>query len=410
MATDNESLMNLNTTSSPGVNPLMQATLNRYVLKMNRTQRKYTQFGQRVSIPQGRTKTLDFDKLSPLPKATQPLVEGITPKGSTINITRIKGEPTQHGNYVSYTDQLDFFANDPSPEVLRYAELLGENQISTYEQMDAMTLASGLNVFYASGATDRDALNAVLKVDDIRKAVAMMKTNKVRPAAGNDYIAFVHPLVVADIWKDDEWVEPRTYQDTTQIYNGEIGKMYGVRFIEDPDAYVYYGDAFSDANIPYELTVVKVSDTGNKVYVAEDLTSAQASAIVSAGYVWINGKKWTVTAANSGSNGEAYITITGASGSIIAPDMVIHDGSGYKATSGSDPSNGKNIYSTVIIGGDAFGTSGDESVEIIPKGLGTAGTNDPLNQRGTMGWKGYHFFKILNQLAVTRIESLATIG
>lgn len=408
--TDQETLLNLNTTSSPGVSPLMQGTLNRLVLQMNETQRKYTQFGQQVTIPEGRTKTLDFDKLSPLPKATVPLVEGITPKGSTVNVTRIKGEPTQHGAYVSYTDQLDFFANDPSPEVLRYTELLAENQISTYEQMDAMTLASGLNVFYAGGAADRDALNKVLSVDDIRRAVASMKANRVKPATGSDYICFVHPNVVYDIWKDDEWKEPRTYADTSQIYNGEIGKMYGVRFIEDPDAYVYYGDAFSDADIPYELTVVSVSASGGKVYVAEDLTSAQASAIATAGAVWINGKKWTVTAASAGSNGEAYLTITGASGSIIAPDMVIHDGSGYAGTQGTETSDGRNIYSSIIIGANAFGTAGDDSVEIIPKGLGSAGTGDPLNQRGTIGWKGYHFFKILNQLAVCRIESLATNG
>jgi hypothetical protein len=237
-----------------------------------------------------------------------------------------------------------------------------------------------------------------------------MKANKISPAVGSDYIAFVHPNVVLDIWKDDDWTEPRTYSDTTQIYNGELGKMYGVRFIEDPDAYVYYGDAFSDASLPYELTVVSVSATGNKVYVAEDITSAQATAIGTAGAVWINGKKWTVTSATAGTNGEAYLTITGASGSVIAPDMVIHDGTGYEAGSSSYTSNGKNIYSTVILGSGAFGTAGDRSIEIIPKSLGSSGANDPLNQRGTMGWKGYHFFKILNQLAVTRIESLATIG
>ena len=43
---------------------------------------------------------------------------------------------------------------------------------------------------------------------------------------------------------------------------------------------------------------------------------------------------------------------------------------------------------------------------MINKELGSAGTADPLNQRGTYGWKGYHFSMILEQLKLVRIESL----
>ena len=128
---DTDFMLNLNKTTSSGMSPLMEAVLNRYVLEANRTNRKYTRFGQRVDIPPGKTKTIAFDKLSPLPKASQPLTEGVTPTGSAVNVTRIKGEPEQFGNYVSYTDQLDFFAHDPSPEVLKYADLLTENQLET---------------------------------------------------------------------------------------------------------------------------------------------------------------------------------------------------------------------------------------------------------------------------------------
>ncbi|MGN0162273.1 MAG: N4-gp56 family major capsid protein, partial [Candidatus Ornithomonoglobus sp.] len=141
MATDFETNLNLNGTGSAGMSPLMESILNRYVLEANKTNRKYTRFGQQVNIPQGKTKTIAFDKLSPLPKAVKPLTEGITPTGAAVNITRIKGEPEQFGNYVSYTDQLDFFANDPSPEVLKYTELLTENQLETFEHLDAMELA-----------------------------------------------------------------------------------------------------------------------------------------------------------------------------------------------------------------------------------------------------------------------------
>ena len=72
-------------------------------------------------------------------------------------------------------------------------------------------------------------------------------------------------------------------------------------------------------------------------------------------------------------------------------------------------SSGKPVYPTIILGKDAFGTSGDKTVQLINKSLGSAGTGDPLNQRGTVGWKGYHFTKILEQTKMVRIESIASV-
>lgn len=400
MPTDRETLLNMNTTASSGMSPLMESVLNRYVLERNKQARKYTKFGQQVDIPKGKTKTIAFDKLSPLPKASQPLTEGVTPTGSAVHITRIKGEPEQFGNYVSYTDQLDFFAADPSPEVLKYADLLTENQLETYEHLDAMELASGLNVFYAGGAASRSAVTDALTVKDVRRAVTSLKRNKVQPADGKDYIAFIHPDVVFDIWSDDEWRQPHTYADTKQLYDGEIGRLFGVRFIEDPDAYVFRGNPFADKYD--ELTVVKTD--GTKIYVAETIETADVSKFASK-KIWINNVSYTLasTGAAAGSNGAGYLIATASvDGKMIEPDMKIYPGDGGN-------SSGKPVYSTIIVGKDAFGTSGDKTVQIINKSLGSAGTGDPLNQRGTVGWKGYHFTKILEQSKMARIESIASV-
>ena len=390
--------LNLNTTTKNGMSPLMESILNRYVLDANKTKRKYTKFGQKVDIPKGKAKTVAFDKLSPLPKATTPLTEGVTPKGAAINITRVKGEPEQFGNYVSYTDQLDFFANDPSPEVLKYTDLLTENQLETFEHLDAMELASSLNVFYAGEAKSRAELTDVLTVKDVRRAVTSLKRNKVQPADGTDYIAFIHPDVVYNIYNDDEWRQPHTYRDTKQLYDGEIGRLFGVRFIEDPDAYVFRGEPFADKYD--ELSVVKVE--GSNIYIAETLEVSDA-ALISDKPVWIDNRKYTVLSATAGENGEAFLTMSeDVTDKMVVADMKIYPGEG-----GID---GTPVYSTVIVGKNAFGTAGDKTAEIINKSLGSAGTSDPLNQRGTVGWKSYRFFKILEQTKMLRIESIANLS
>lgn len=395
MATDE--ILNANLTTSSGMAPLMEAILNRYVRENKTTERKYTQFGQKVSIPKGKTKTIAFDKVSPLPKAIVPLTEGVTPRGEALHITRIKGEPDQYGNYVTYTDQLDFYANDPSPEVLKYTDLLKENQVETYEYIDSLELSSGTNVLYAGTATSRSTLADVLTVKDIRRAATQLARNKIKKADGTDYIAFVHPDVVYNIWSDEEWQKPNTYADATAIYSGEVGRLFGVRFIQDPEAVVFRAYKFED-KYP-ELSIIKVDAAGKKIYVAETITTTSS---YTSKKILIDNIRYTITSATAGSNGNGYLTITESlTNAFVEPDMKIYpDGAG---------SGGKPVYSTIVIGANAFGTSGDDNTEMINKALGSAGTADPLNQRGTYGWKGDHFFKIIEQQALVRIESLASV-
>ena len=75
---------------------------------------------------------------------------------------------------------------------------------------------------------------------------------------------------------------------------------------------------------------------------------------------------------------------------------------------------GKYIHCTMIIGKDAYGVvdhgknSGGRKPSVIVKPVGSSGTADPLNQRGTQGWKADHTAVRLNELAMIRIEHLVT--
>lgn len=65
------------------------------------------------------------------------------------------------------------------------------------------------------------------------------------------------------------------------------------------------------------------------------------------------------------------------------------------------------VYATTIFGKDAYGIidPSAESLEVIVKQRGSAGTADPLDQRSTVGWKATHAAKILYQNRIVRIES-----
>jgi N4-gp56 family major capsid protein len=399
MPTETELLLNLQKTTSTGTAPLFQEVLNRHILKRAESKLVHDQFGQKVTIPKGRTKTISWDRLSPLPKATKPLTEGITPKGSTINITRIKAEPVQYGNYVSYTDSFDFFKHDPSPEALKMNELLARNAAETLDDITKDVLAGGKNVLYAGDATSRATLEGVLTVTDIRKAVNQLKRNKAVPFDDGYYVAIVHPDVVFDIQSDENWKKPHEYVDTKQVYKGEIGELYGVRFVETPDAKIFNGENLAENRS--ELTVQRIDKENKRIYIMEDITSAEASALGTRA-INVNGFLYTISSATAGENGEAYITISSTPDESIEIDMKIYPADGG---AGNSP-----VYGTLFIAKDAYGvTSPKSNIENITKALGSAGSSDPLNQRGTMSWKAYHMAKILEELYMVRYESLSSL-
>ena len=68
------------------------------------------------------------------------------------------------------------------------------------------------------------------------------------------------------------------------------------------------------------------------------------------------------------------------------------------------------VYATLIIAKDAYGVVplAGHNLENIMKPLGSSGAADPLNQRGTSGWKAMFTAKILQELWMVRIEHAAT--
>ncbi len=69
--------------------------------------------------------------------------------------------------------------------------------------------------------------------------------------------------------------------------------------------------------------------------------------------------------------------------------------------------NGEDVYSTLILGKGAYKVTGleGEGLETIVKQLGSAGANDPLNQRSTVGWKSLKAVAIVTQQYMVRIET-----
>ncbi len=398
--TTTEAKLNMNMTTSKGAAPLFAPALNRHILTAAAPALVHQQFGQKVDVPKGQGKAVCWDKLSPLPKAKVPLLEGVTPKGSAIHVTRLTAVPEQFGDYISTTDEFDYYAIDPSPKMLKLNETLANSAARTLDSLTADVLASGTNVQYPNNKLSRGELEDTdtITVAEIKKAVRTLKGNNA-PKINNKYVAIIHTDIAHDLTSDEEWRWPHQYVDTKEIYEGEIGELYGVKFVETTEAKVFRGEDLLPGKSE-TLQVWSVSEDKKTINIYETITDEEAAALSGVSVV-IDGLTYTVSSAAAGENGEAFITLSAAVSDGVKADTVIYPAGGS--------GNAKPVYSTVILGADAYGvTALKDNLQTIVKGLGSAGSADPLNQRATMGWKAHFLAKILEDLNMVRLETVSS--
>lgn len=228
----------MNTTGTSTLSPEMKTFYDKDLLRNAKPVLVHNQFGQKRNIPKNGGKTIEFRRFSPLPKAMTPLTEGVTPDGKQLTVTNLTATVGQYGDYVALTDLVQMTTIDPI--LVETNKLLGVQAGETLDRLTANILNAGTNVQYAGGKLSRAALTDgdVLTVDDVKKAVRTLKRNKAKPINGS-YVAIVDPEVAYDLMKDKEWLDVKTYSDPKGIYTGEIGKLYGVRFVETTEAVTF---------------------------------------------------------------------------------------------------------------------------------------------------------------------------
>ena len=208
----------------------------------------HDQFGQKRPIPANGGKTIEFRKFASLPKALTPLTEGVTPNGQKLSASKIEATVAQYGDYIVHSDVLKLTTIDNI--IVESTKILGNQAGLTLDTITRNVLQSGTNVYYcpkSSGAAveSRAGLDNTCKltVDVIKRAVAFMKKNNA-PKINGDYVAIIHPFVAYDLMSDPAWIDAHKYATPDNIYEGEIGKIAGVRFVETSEAQVYEGGVF----------------------------------------------------------------------------------------------------------------------------------------------------------------------
>ena len=381
------------TTPFSGANtlsPELKAFYDTELLENARCELYYAQFAKRQPLPANHKGQVEWRKWNPFKKAEK-LQEGVIPTGQKFGVTTLTGAVDQYGTYTAITDRLELRAYDDV--ILGATEEMGASAAETQETLIRDALLMGTNVLYCDKLTlaTGAVAGAIEKQSDlienstygcrltpamINRAVTILKKNRV-PRINGRYYAVIHPSVAHDLRQNEAWIEAHKYAAPEELFNGEIGELHGVRFIENSFAPVLKGDDLASDSRTLELATAPTSGTAVTSIVFKADATVAADALKDR-YISLGGKVVKVIS-NTASSGTHTITVASTDFGSNAVGTEI-----FPADYGADD---EAAYATYFFGKDAFGIIDPEggALEMIVHDKGEIG--GPLNQFSTVGYK-----------------------
>ncbi len=239
---------NTNMTTSTGLTPGMQTYYNRELLRTFEPHLVHLQFGENYRMPMNSGITMNMRKMIPVAAKTTALEEGNPGDGKMLAEVAVTTTIQQFGDYARCSDWLDMVHLDEN--ITRRVQRFGDAGARSVDAIVRDELATCTNVIYAGGKTARAQLTAADKLTsrELRKAVRTLKKNLAEKFNGY-YVAIVGPDTVYDLQEDDAWVKVSEYQDKENIYTGEVGRLFGIRFVESTEAKIFEGAGASGVDV-----------------------------------------------------------------------------------------------------------------------------------------------------------------
>ncbi len=163
------------------------------------------------------------------------LTENTNPSETTMGTTEVTVEPATYGQWVKVSSELKWKSINPVMD--EFSDELADNAAAVADAIHRTALSGNLTNQFANGAAaevnvaDADTLIAA----EIRKAVYKLRKAGVPGFESNLYKAICHPAGAFDLQGDTAaggWLEAHKYVNNQPLMRGEIGQLYGVRFVE----------------------------------------------------------------------------------------------------------------------------------------------------------------------------------
>lgn len=180
-------------------------------------------------------KSITWNRYAALSRATTPLTEASNPAEDNFSTSTVTATLAEYGKTVKISKLLSLTSIDRN--AAQKVDVLGQNKAETIDRLDREELFTGATVQYANGAANLAALAAtdVMDSTEARKAVRTLKKNKAMTYGDGGFMGKIGPDTEFDVMGDSVWQAAKEYSDVKDLYNGEVGKLFKVRFMTGTD-------------------------------------------------------------------------------------------------------------------------------------------------------------------------------
>lgn len=386
-------------------------------LKLGEENYVHTKYTESYSLPKG-TQKLQKRRWGGLTAHTAPLLEGIPPAPDKTSMEEITFTATQFGRYMEFTDRVDLDQIDP--QIAHYTKELGDVMARTFEKYARETLLSAASAMFANDREHEGQLvtGDLITIADLRFAALRFDRLLVKPLSGNYFVYITSPEALYDLINDPLVVNYMKINNTTrEMYeNGQPFPLFRITFVPTMLDESYGdlgnpGEYFDGASGEYKMRAYAIKDdviyhgtfgaanrkTNETVHYLAD------GSAIPAGYY----NEWNLNDKVE-KNYPTTVDIVGADGELKENQTIT------AAVSAGLTWLQLPIHRGILMGKEGLARiaiEGAGGVETIVKGLGSAGTLDPLNQRQTIGVKAKSIgFGIIRDEAILVTYSVPTVA
>jgi N4-gp56 family major capsid protein len=238
-------------TRSEGLEAEFQQAIEVDFLDGHKANLPFEQFAETYSVPlNAGTLTGTIYVVDHLDPIEIPLTEGKAPNPHAVNIRAKTIQLEQFADWARITDVADKVSLHRILSITAGKHKYQSAQTKT--RLTRNALMADTSARYASAVTrnvegkptaETEVLSiadmtkdCTLSVKEVQKVVQWLRGNNIEPLPGGDYAMMIHPDTEFDLSRDPEYTAMHQYTDTKPLFQGEIGKIRGMRFISSTEA------------------------------------------------------------------------------------------------------------------------------------------------------------------------------